>query len=199
MKILLIIIAILLIVFLVFQTWLYFSIKKTEVQAYSTVYKESYLEIRYYPAATYATIESPAKSYSELAVSGFRKLAGYIFGGNERNENISMTSPVYMDINDTLSSMSFVLPSKYNETVAPLPNNRSVQLQKKEEVYFAVMRFGGFATDKKITRISEKLKNVLQDKSISYSGNFKYLGYNPPYQIFGRRNEIAVAIEWNRP
>jgi len=199
MKIFLIIVAILLIVFLVFQTWLFFSIRKTEVQAYSTVHKESDLEIRYYPAATYATIESPAKSYGELAVSGFRKLAGYIFGGNESNENIAMTSPVYMDINDTLSSMSFVLPSKYNETVAPVPNNRTVQLQKRDEVYVAVMRFRGFATDKKITRISEKLKRALQEKSISYSGNFKYLGYNPPYQLFGRRNEMVVSIEWNKP
>lgn len=199
MKIFLIIVAILLIVFVVFQTWLFFSIKKTEIQAYSTVQKESDLEIRYYPSATYATVESSAKSYGELAGSGFRKLAGYIFGGNESNENIAMTSPVYMDINDTLSSMSFVLPSKYHETAAPVPNNRSVQLQKKDEVYVAVMRFGGFATDKKITRISEKLKTALKDRSISYSGNFKYLGYNPPYQLFGRRNEMVVSIEWNKP
>jgi len=199
MKIFLIIVAILLIVFLIFQTYLYFSIKKTEEQAYNTIQKESGLEIRFYPAATFATIESSARSYGELSVSGFRKLAGYIFGGNESNESISMTSPVYMDINDTLSSMSFVLPSKYNESEAPVPSNKSVQLQKSNDEFVAVMRFGGFVSDKKIARVTEKLKMALQEKSIPYYGNFKYLGYNPPYQLFGRRNEVIVSIEWNKP
>lgn len=199
MKIFLIIVAILLIVFIILQTWVYFSIKKTEEQAYSTIQKENGLEIRFYPAATFATIESPAKSYGELSGSGFRKLAGYIFGGNEKNESISMTSPVYMDINDTLSSMSFVLPSKYNETEAPLPRSRSVRLHKSNEEYVAAMEFGGFVSDKKIARVSEKLKKALGEKSIPYHGNFKYLGYNPPYQLFGRRNEVIVSIEWNKP
>ena len=41
-----------------------------------------------------ATINSDAKTYRDLSGPGFRKLAGYIFGGNEANAKISMTSPV---------------------------------------------------------------------------------------------------------
>jgi hypothetical protein len=29
-------------------------------------------------------------------------------------------------------------------------------------------------------------------------GNHRYLGYNPPYQVVGRRNEIIVTIDWKR-
>ena len=84
---------------------------KTEEQKYSLVRKYDDFEIRFYPSATVASIRSDAKTYRELAGPGFQKLAGYIFGGNEANAKISMTAPVQMDINDTGSTMSFVMPS----------------------------------------------------------------------------------------
>ena len=28
-------------------------------------------------------------------------------------------------------------------------------------------------------------------------GNFRFLGYNAPFQFWGRRNEIIVSIVWN--
>jgi hypothetical protein len=37
----------------------------------------------------------------------------------------------------------------------------------------------------------------LNGKGIKTIGNFRYLGYNPPYQIIARKNEIVVAVEWN--
>ncbi len=199
MKTFLIVTGIILIVLIIFQVYLYFSIKKTEEQAYTTVFKEPGLEVRYYPVATLATIESQAKSYGDLAVPGFRKLAGYIFGGNEKSESIAMTSPVHMDINDTTSRMSFVLPSKYNQTQPPAPNDRSVTLEETPEEYYAVRQFGGFVSDKKLAKQVEKLKKSLEKSQIPYSGNFKYLGYNPPYQLLGRRNEVAVRVEWSKP
>lgn len=84
------------------------STAKSETQPYKVIKVEQEFEIRYYPSATMAMITSDAKSYKELGNSGFRKLAGYIFGGNTESKQISMTSPVHMDINDTVSSMSFV-------------------------------------------------------------------------------------------
>ena len=93
---------------------------KTERQKYKLVSKEKAYEIRYYPSATLATVHSTSSKYRALAYSGFRKLAGFIFGGNETNTNIAMTSPVHMDINDSASSMSFVLPSSYSgEKILP--------------------------------------------------------------------------------
>jgi len=124
------------------------SANKTEEQKYAVIHKDKYFEIRFYPSATIATINSNAKTYKELSGPGFRKLAGYIFGGNESNTSISMTSPVYMDINDSVSSMSFVMPSSYIEENLPKPNDPNVLIQKTADEYVAVIQFGGFASDK---------------------------------------------------
>jgi hypothetical protein len=43
---------------------------------------------------------------------------------------------------------------------------------------------------------SEKLLNLLKEKGITPLGNPRYLGYNPPYQLVGRRNEIIISVEW---
>jgi len=173
------------------------AMAKTEEQKYRVIYSEEGFEIRFYPSAILATIYSDAKSYKQLAYPGFRKLAGYIFGDNESETKISMTSPVHMDFNNSGSSMSFVMPSSYNMENLPKPDDSSVILEKTEDLYVAVMQFKGYASDDKITEYSEKLKNLLNDKGIKYYGNFSYLGYDPPFKPFGRRNEIIVTIEWS--
>lgn len=167
-----------------------------EKQKYRLVKSAKDYEIRHYPSANMATVYSSANSYQQMSTPGFRTLAGFIFGGNESNTKISMTAPVHMDINDSVSAMSFVMPSKYDEQSLPIPNDSRVKLEKSQAEYVAVLRFGGYANDQKIARYSEKLKTALDQEGISYSGNFRFLGYNPPYQFIGRKNEIIVSVSW---
>lgn len=167
-----------------------------EKQKYWLVKSEKEYEIRYYQPAMLATVYSSANSYRQISTPGFRTLAGFIFGGNESNTRIAMTAPVHMDINDSISSMSFVMPSKFDEQSLPRPSDSRVKLEKSQAEYVAVLRFGGYANDEKIARFSEKLKKALKKNSISYSGNFRFLGYNPPYQLIGRKNEIIVSVDW---
>jgi hypothetical protein len=143
-----------------------------------------------------ALVTSSLKSYRELGNTGFRKLAGYIFGGNKENKKIAMTSPVHMEISDTVSSMSFVMPTNYNKDNLPQPNNSEIKIKVSEPEYVAALKFGGFATTSRIEKHKAQLKKLLEDKGISYYGNFRYLGYNPPFQLFGRRNEVIVAIHY---
>ena len=169
----------------------------TETQAYRIIKAEKDFEIRFYPPATLATVTISAKSYKELASPGFRKLANFIFGGNESNKSISMTTPVHMDIKDTASSMSFVMPSAYTKQNLPKPNDPNVIISTTSEDYVAAIRFSGYASDSDIKRYSVKLKNALISSGIEFYGNFRFLGYNAPYQFWGRRNEIIVSIRWN--
>ena len=79
---------------------------------------------------------------------GFRALAGYIFGGNEKEGSIAMTGPVVMKENntkiamtgpvtmsggDSTMSMSFIMPSQY-ESISdlPKPNNDNVKIIEVE-------------------------------------------------------------------
>lgn len=167
---------------------------QTEKQKYRVVSSEKEFEIRFYPSAILATVYSDASTYRELAYPGFRKLAGYIFGGNESETKISMTSPVHMDMDS--ASMSFVMPSSFSEENLPKPDDPGVKIERTDDVYVAAIRFGGYASDKDIRKYSEKLRTMLEEKGIKWYGNFRYLGYNPPFQPFGRKNEIIVNVEW---
>lgn len=197
MKTTMIIAIVILLILIIAQSFTIMSTKNTENQQYTVVLKEKEFEVRFYPATTIATINSSAKSYKELSGSGFRKLAGYIFGGNDSDTKIAMTTPVHMDINDTMSSMSFIMPSKYSQENLPKPNDPNVIIKKTKDEYVAAINFGGFASDNDMKIYSSKLASLLKERKIVTIGNFRYLGYNPPYQLIGRRNEIIVSVEWS--
>ena len=170
------------------------STGKSARQAYKVIRTEKEFEIRFYPAVTMATITSSAKTYKELGSSGFRKLAGYIFGGNSSNQKIAMTAPVHMDINDSVSTMSFVMPAEYHKENLPKPTDSDVIIETTTDEYVAAIQFSGFASGSSIKEHTELLENWLKINHITYYGHFRFLGYNPPYQLYGRRNEIIVSI-----
>jgi len=196
MKTFIVVTVIAIILIVIFTSFTLMSANKTEEQKYTVILKDKDFEIRFYPSATIATIHSNAKTYKELSGPGFRTLAGYIFGGNETNTSISMTSPVHMDINDSASSMRFVMPTSYTEENLPKPNDPKVLIHKSADEYVAVIRFGGYASDKDMVFYSAKLQDLLKEKGITSYGNARFLGYNPPFQLIDRRNEIIVSVNW---
>ena len=198
MKTTVITLSVLLVLVLLFQAFRYITKQQVEEQKFTVVKKYPEFEIRFYPSAILATVYSKAKTYKELAGPGFNKLAGYIFGGNDKEAKIAMTAPVRMDINDSNSSMSFVMPSNYSVENLPKPNNASVVVKKIPEEYVAVIKFGGYASDDDIKNYSKKLQKLLLENGILSHGNYRFLGYNPPFQIIGRRNEIIVCVDWKQ-
>jgi hypothetical protein len=195
MKILFITVVLVLGIFIVFQIYTTMATEKTESQPYKVIRVEKDFEIRYYPAATLAMVTSKVKSYKDLGRSGFGKLAGFIFGGNSEKKQIAMTSPVHMTVGDTLSTMAFVLPSGYKPDNLPRPNNGEIAIKTSEPEYVAAIQFGGFASDERIEAHKILLTSALRDLGIAHSGNFRFLGYNPPFQLFGRRNEVIVSLK----
>lgn len=173
-----------------------FTSARIEKQKYRVVKKDKDFEIRFYPPAIFATTKSVAKSYRELGNSGFRKIAGYIFGNNETSTKIAMTAPVHMDINDKGSSMSFVMPSEYTLDKLPRPADARVKLHESPAVYMAAIEFSGYANDQKIKQYADKLLQILNKNGIKPTGDPTYLGYNAPYELIGRKNEVVIPIEW---
>ena len=180
----------------IFQSFKIVGVVKTEKQAYRVVKKEAGFEIRFYPSATMATVYSKADNYKSVASSGFNKLAKFIFGGNQQKESISMTAPVIMRITDKGSSMSFVMPQKYNESTLPTPNDPQIEIKKSQPAYFAALSFSGYANDEKIAIYQEKLAAMLKEKNIVRKEGYYFLGYNAPFQFIGRTNEVIIPIEW---
>lgn len=169
---------------------------KTENQKYRTVQQDGLMEIRFYPSATFATVYSAETDYKSLASSGFRRLAGYIFGGNDQSKSIPMTAPVRMEMGAKGSSMSFVMPESYSETNLPKPKDAKIQIQKSDPQYVAVIAFSGYASDEKIVENRDLLLKLIREKGIQVTGSFSFLGYNAPYQFWGRKNEVVIPIAW---
>ena len=194
MKILIISIASLIILALVAQIFISMSSSKIENYSYTTVQKMEGFEIRKYRASNFSVVELPAQGYKATSSSGFRQLAGYIFGGNEKEQSIAMTSPVIMNFGAT-NEMMFMIPSDQKVDELPKPNNPNIQFKQEGERYVAVIAFGGWANDSKIESYTDKLRTLLLENQIQFEeSTFSYLGYNPPYEVFNRKNEIIVEI-----
>jgi hypothetical protein len=101
-----------------------------------------------------------------------------------------------MEMSEKGSAMSFVMPEKYDMTSLPKPKDATVEIKQSEPVYAAVIAFGGYANDEKINDYTIQLVALLQKKKIKIIGRSNFLGYNAPYQFFGRKNEISIPIEW---
>ena len=185
------------VVFVGLQTYTTISTKGTPQQAYTVLKKIGDLEVRHYPEALTATVVQSAETYKETSSSGFRTLAGYIFGGNEAEQKIAMTAPVHMEMGADSSRMRFVMPDGMDWNNMPTPNDPNVKLERLPQEVLVALRFGGFADDQVIAEQSERLLVMLAEAGLEPIGPVRFLGYDPPWQLVARRNEVVVSVRWS--
>ena len=193
MKAVIIIIISILVLTAIAQFYLSRSTQQTEQHSYKVIKKFDKFEIRKYDAALFSSVKLNKKGYKESSSEGFRILAGYIFGDNEANEKIAMTSPVVLELGDT-TKMMFMVPKNYNLKNLPNPKNSKIVFEKEEEKIIAAIRFDGWADDEKIKKYRSVLTNELVKEKLNYINKFSFLGYNPPFEVMNRRNEVVVEL-----
>jgi hypothetical protein len=181
-------------VFIVSQLLMSYYTSDIETPKYTVIKTYDDFEVRQYESMIVAQTIMPQDTYKKSASTGFRRIAGYIFGNNKQKQEIAMTSPVFMEMGED-TKMAFVMPSKYALTDLPAPNASNVTLVKVEPKKYAVVRFSGFASDRRIANYTEKLKQLLVANKIEAIGSYNFLGYNAPWDLIGRRNEIAVEVK----
>ena len=164
---------------------------------YTILKKYSEFEIREYPEMYVAKTILTGSSYENNSSKGFRRIAGFIFGGNDKQQQISMTSPVIMDMNESVE-MSFIMPEEITPSNVPEPNNSDVTLGIRPKQIVAVLSFDGWASSEKLKSKHKELSNLLTKKGIKHEIEFTYLGYDSPMQLVGRRNEILISVEYTR-
>ncbi|CAI8361718.1 MAG: Uncharacterised protein [Flavobacterium sp. SCGC AAA160-P02] len=194
MKILLIILGVILIGFIAIQLFALYSQRNIEVYSYIVNKKYESFEIRSYEATLFTSVKLSTKGYKNASSKGFSILAGYIFGNNERNEKIAMTSPVAMKLEDSITMM-FMVPQKLKKEMLPKPNESNIEFKNEPSKTVAAINFKGWASDTKIEKFKQELKSALDSENISYSNRFYFLGYNAPYEVFNRKNEIIVELQ----
>jgi hypothetical protein len=193
MKIVSIILGILLIAFIVIQLFALKSQKNIETYAYNVTKTYDNFEIRTYESTLFTSVKLYTKNYKESSSKGFSILAGYIFGDNDRNEKIAMTSPVAMSLEDSMT-MLFMVPKKFDKETLPQPNQSQIVFTEEPAKTVAAIAFKGWANDEKIETYKQQLKLALDKQGIAYTNRFYFLGYNAPYEFFNRKNEVIVEL-----
>lgn len=194
MKILFIVLGVVAILFILFQIYFMNSQKNIEKYPYKVVQNYGDFEVRNYEASLFTSVKLSNKTYKETSSQGFSILAGYIFGRNNKNEKIAMTSPVAMTIDDA-TTMMFLVPKKYTKETLPKPDNADIEFTEMPAKKVAAITFSGWANDDKIKDYKEKLIAALDKDGIKYTTNFYFLGYNAPFELLNRKNEVIVELE----
>ena len=169
-----------------------------ETPKYKLIKKFKSFEIREYETMIIArTLVS--SDYSEAASMGFRRVANYIFGDNDKDMKIAMTAPVLLnspvDAEDEYE-ISFMMPSLYNKENLPSPNSSNVEIIDRNLGLIACVSFGGWATKSKVEKYHRRLNDWIKSERIQAVGKFYVAQYNSPWALPPfRHNEILVRIK----
>jgi len=131
---------------------------------------------------------------NEDSDSGFRVLAGYIFGGNAEEQKIAMTAPVQQTMAGE-KEMAFMMPAEYALKDLPQPEDQRVSFREAPAYTAAVIQFSGWASADKADENWQQLRRFLIAEGIDIIGEPTLNQYNPPWTLpFMRRNEIIVPV-----
>lgn len=149
------------------------------------------IEVRQYEAQVVAVTPM-----SESQNNGFRVLAGYIFGGNDKDEKIAMTAPVATTMAGDQREMTFMMPNEYTLESLPKPLDGRVDFRAVPAYTAVVIRFSGRATDKNVQAAWADLSAFLAERDWQIEGVPTLNQYDPPWTLpFMRRNEIIVPMK----
>jgi SOUL heme-binding protein len=187
----------------------YLTIRNLEEPAFVVTSTHDGYEVRQYQEYIVAEVEV-AGTYDEALRNGFRLIADYIFGNNTTKTSIAMTAPVLEQKSEKIAmtvpvittdpaastrTVAFVLPSQYTLETLPVPNNEVVKLRAVPGYTAAVLRFTGYATEKRIEAKKAALLTQLAADQVTILGTPQVAQYNPPLSFpFTRRNEIIIVI-----
>ena len=177
-------------------TQVFFSNEQKNIEMYPYTVIETYddFEIREYESTLFSTVKLSSGDYDNASGKGFSILAGYIIGENEKNESIAMTSPVAMSLEDSMTMM-FMVPKQYSVETLPKPNRSDINFEQIPAKTVASISFGGWSDNQKIEKYRNELVSKLDAEGIAYTDKFYFLGYNAPFEVFNRRNEVIVELE----
>ena len=193
-KVLLIAIIIIGVIFIISQIYFYRLSHNIEQYKYEVVETYDDFEIRLYESSLFTTVQLDTDIYENASKKGFSILGGYIFGNNEEGKQIPMTSPVSMTINNKINMM-FLVPKGLTKEILPKPLNSNIKFVEIPEKKYAAISFSGWASQSKIDYHQKKIIKLLEEKNIAYLDNYFFFGYNSPFEIFFRKNEIIVEVK----
>lgn len=182
----------------------------TEEPRFTVVERVGEIEIRHYGPRLAAEVQVSG-SEEEARNAGFRKVAGYIFGGNRTKASIAMTAPVAQAGGSQSIAMTapvaqvrepgaswriqFFMPAKYTLETLPTPTDPSVRIVQVPAQDYAVLRFTGSRSGPAVAAKTQALQTGLAGARWRIAGEPSAWFYDPPWTVpFLRRNEVAAPV-----
>lgn len=185
-------------------------IRGVEEPDYVVIKRVDQAELRQYPATIVAETLVDG-SFEDSGSEGFRRLAGYIFGGNTQqarlagdatvsqqaasSQKIAMTAPVGVNPAGNAWRVTFTMPAAYTLASLPKPNDSRVALREVPSQMVWATRFRGRWTKRAVDRRQERLLELVSAEQFTVAAEPVFARYDPPWipPPF-RRNEILVPV-----
>ncbi len=179
----------------------------TPEPAYKIVALVGPVEIRQYAPRLAASVTVPGDEIAARS-TGFRRLAGFIFGGNkaqtsiemtapvaQQSEKIAMTAPVSVSGGAEGWTITFYMPAGYTEATLPRPNDPGIVIHTVPGLTYGVYRFSGLPGSTAVHHGEAIVLANLKNAAWRPDGEPVAWFYDPPWTLpFCRRNEVAVPV-----
>ena len=149
-----------LVLFSTFFAWN--KLNTPEGERYKIIKSFSGIEIRSYQNQIYASY-IPKKLDDRS--NSFKAVAGYIFGANDQEMKIAMTSPVVVKLHND-NEMAFVMPYDYQIIELPKPLNAQVKIYEEAASMKASIRYSGFSNNTRERNKIDQLKSILESNDV---------------------------------
>ena len=164
---------------------------------YTVIEKHDGYELRKYEASKWVGTTIASMNYSYAVQEGFFRLFDYISGQNKAKTKVPMAAPVAVKIVpgqgpacESNFTVLFFTPFAYQANT-PLPTNPQLSLVDLPAINAYVASFGGYENDAELQKHATELATILnKDKKQFVSDYYFTAGYDPPFRIIGRHNEV---------
>lgn len=169
--------------------------RDNEMPPYTVESRDGAREIRAYGGHILAEV-TVSGSRSGAISTGFRMLAGYIFGGNALGEKMSMTVPVAQtpDAGGTWT-VSFMMPRKYTLATLPAPKDGRVRFVQAAPSRQVAEQFSGLPGSAGLATRADALRAWAEGRGLTIAEGPHYYFYDGPMTLpWNRRNEVAFTL-----
>ncbi len=169
--------------------------KGYEMPPYVVVEAEAAREVRDYGPRVVA--EVTVRGERRAAVNtGFRLLAGYIFGGNDAGGKIAMTVPVEQaDAGEGLWVVRFTMPAAAVAAGLPAPKDARIALRDVPAARMVVEGFSGLPDGDEMAARAAALRVWAEGRGLQVAGGPVFSFYDAPWTPAGARlNEVGWEV-----
>lgn len=170
--------------------------KGYEMPPYTVERAEGAVELRAYGPHLVAEV-TVAGGRDAAIGTGFRVLAGYIFGGNDRGQKIAMTVPVTQAPagEGDRWMVRFMMPAAFSPDTLPAPRDTRIRFVQVAGGRMLAERFSGIPRTADLAARAEALRDRAAAMGLTVTDGPFFHFYDAPMTLpWRRRNEVAFAV-----